>query len=630
MTVELPLQAMGWTPLLQHREIAQGFVSRLAVRNRVDLRQMMQDTGVRQADVERGGERATRKVAELGGLGMAKTDALIRFTPRRPREPGYGLPSVAGANLPAQSICLWRFRICPHCVADDLGTIEGPVSARPWLRLEWVMDHIRSCPRHHVALVSGTTVTGGYKRFDFSWAVAEEVLPRLDALRCSSKTLPSSPFEDWIMSRIDGVRDPSNWLDDVPLHAAIRFCEGLGISSLHKPKVAVSKLTESEWTAAGNEGLAIARGGEECIRQALGKLFDAQARTRGVLGLTDTYGYVCRVLSGEDPAFEKFRGVVRRHAFDNLPLESGSLVLGERLPKRRLHSIRSAALAADTTHQTMRRIFVRLGIAEAAADSGLRDHRVLIEADRIEAELAHYRDAVTTCAARAATGIPRLHLDEIIARGFIRTVFGSDAQAGAKHRLSKDDIRSFMRRLFDGAVPVTAPLPGRVDIMTARQVAGASIGDVVALIIGGRLTWKGRVGHGDRYERLLVDGSEVRTLLRTEPLRTGLTKQEAAKEIQGLRSDGVTTLVSEGLLDVTMEFCPLNRRRIEVLTRESVDAFKARYILFGEICRRTGLNREALRSALNGTGLTAVFSDRQQSTYIYERREIAGAGILGD
>lgn len=78
-----------------------------------------------------------------------------------------------------------------------------------------------------------------------------------------------------------------------------------------------------------------------------------------------------------------------------------------------------------------------------------------------------------------------------------------------------------------------------------------------------------------------------------------------------------------------MEFCPFNRRRIEVLTRESVDAFKARYILFGEICHGTGLNRGALRSLLAKAGLTAVFSDRQQSTYIYERREIAGAGILG-
>src|SRR5690606_34556246 len=113
-----------------------------------------------------------------------------------------------------------------------------------------------------------------------------------------------------------------NWLNKSPLYAAAEFCEALGVSALHHPKVKVETLSESDWATAADEGYRIASAGEASLRELLGRLNDAQAATRGVWGPRDTYGYAYGLLqrTRDDPAYETFRDVVRRFAMETMPI----------------------------------------------------------------------------------------------------------------------------------------------------------------------------------------------------------------------------------------------------------------------------------------------------------------------
>src|SRR5690606_26378337 len=139
-------------------------------------------------------------------------------------------------------------------------------------------------------LVRAEPVRRRFQSFDFSETM-ETLLP--DLQHAAATTLPAAPslFDEWIVARTDGVRDPDNWLDALPLYVAVQWCEALGVSMLHPAKVQTSKLTEADWAVAAEEGFRISSAGEGSIRAPLEQLTRAEKRTRGIVGPRDTYGY---------------------------------------------------------------------------------------------------------------------------------------------------------------------------------------------------------------------------------------------------------------------------------------------------------------------------------------------------
>jgi hypothetical protein len=628
MTRYAPIQALQWRHALQSREPAAGFASRLAALNGVGLGTFLRDMGIQHRGLDHGTEEAVRDVAALGGLADADAAALRRYTPRRLADER--ACTVAAERFGPGSVHRTYFRICPHCVAEDLARFEGPRAARPWLRLEWLIDHVRSCGRHQVALMDTKPIRRRFQTFDFAETIGAQVLPELDRLTGEAGRAPRSAYEDWIVARIDGTRDPANWLDDVPLSAGIAFCEGLGVSAIHPPKVRTAGFGRTEWAAAGAEGFLVASRGEDSVRELLERLVGAQAGTRGVLGLRDTYGYVYGLLhrAMSDPGLEKFRDAVRRHAFDTLPLEPGTDVLGVELEARRVHTVRSASLVSGAHSRTIRRMLVRKGVPEAAKGSGLRDHRVTVRAEEVEAALTKLKDAMTAPAVIEATGIPRLHLRSMIAQGFLATLTDSHKEAHAKHRVARTDVDALMQRLFAGAEQVGAPTGRQMTIMAARLAATASVDDIVGFVLRGELRWKGRLGREPRYEHLLVDADEITALIRKEPAMSGLTKAEVERLVPGIGTTSVNGLVALNVLDTAQEFSPEARRLVRVITRESAEAFRDRYVALGELCEWTGLHHKKVRQHLRQGGIEEAFPYESAGAFFYVRREIAGISAL--
>ena len=614
-----PIEPLGFAHPLQPREPAIGFAARLAALNGVDLATLLREMRVDALRLDHGREVTIRDVAALGRLNAEDTAALLRNSPRRLPEERASL--LGSERLEDTSLRRTSFGVCPHCIRDDIKTFDGPLPARPWLRLEWQFEHVRSCRRHDVMLIGVSPVDIRTKPPDFSLALRERILPELDRLVAAAIPVQHSAFEDWVVARLDGIRDDRNWLDTMPLRVGAVLCEGLGISALHAPKVKLRTLSETDRAKAGDEGFRIAESGESAIVELLSRLADAQQDTRGVVGLRNTYGYVHELLrrTQSDADFDRPRDIVRRHALDTLPLDAGTDVLGVVLDRRRVHTVHTAALASGVHPGTIRKMLVRDGVSADGLELARSNHRVTILSEDFVAGLARLPGAISVPRVRERTGIPTIHLWSMISQGFLPTLTKSQVVSHAKHMIAPDDVDALMARLFAGAETVARTSARRTTLMRARQCASAPIDRMIAWLLDGSLRWKGRIGAEMRYGNLLIDADELTALVRTEPQMTGMTAHAVLQAVPGLGKSSVPALVRLGLLSTREEFNPNNRQTVRAITRESLDAFRTTYVLLKELCSICGLGHLAVRRHLEASGVDLAFSPADIRAFVYPR-----------
>jgi hypothetical protein len=187
--------------------------------------EFLRDMGIKPHELDKGVEGAVRELAEVGG---ADPDLLLRYSPHQGRNERFS--TLAGEVMGVTAVNRTFFRFCPKCVEEDLAEFPGPMAGRPWLRLQWVVSHFRSCGKHGIYFEKAAPLRRRFQHFDFAETI-ETLLPGLAELSAKVERAPASPFQDWLLARIDGVRAPDLMLDDMPLGAAAEWCEALGVSA---------------------------------------------------------------------------------------------------------------------------------------------------------------------------------------------------------------------------------------------------------------------------------------------------------------------------------------------------------------------------------------------------------------
>ncbi len=611
---------LDWHHALEKRETLAGFASRLAALNGRQMPRFLRDMMIPPRSVDKTHLAALNAVATLGG---ADCSELSKYTP----EPlGEKFCLLNGQKFGRLSISRTYFRFCPNCIEEDLRSYEGPPTARPWLRLEWTITHFRSCERHQVFLNAYHPNRRRFEPFDFSRAI-EGLIPSLGELTAATLKSPPSPFQKWLLGKIDGGKDEQNWLDDVPLYAAVNFCETLGVSALHPPKVKTSLLTETQWAEAADEGFAIAHAGPDAVCMLLDKLNNLQSKTRGVWGPRDTYGLVYGLLQKTiiDEAYEKFRHVIREFAIRTMPIEPGTDVLGTTVHERVVHTIRTASRDSGAHALTIRKLFEKRGITEGRYESGLVDHRVTVDAAEIQNVVESLKDALSTPQVEKLTGIPRIPLKVLIADGYLPTVTGSTGRAYAKHRFSKTEVDKLMNRLFQDAEIIADPAPRQLPVQEARNAACASNSQILSMIMGGVLKWKGRLAGVSDYGGLLVDADEITRLIRSSGEKTGLTKLEAKNFIPGMGRDSVAMFIRDGKLETVEEFNPEARRMSTVISRGSAEKFLETFVSLGELSQISGLHHKQVRLLLRTVRIDPSFDPDEFQSFFYLREKVRRA-----
>ncbi|RUW30971.1 MAG: hypothetical protein E5V75_27900 [Mesorhizobium sp.] len=612
------LEPLGFAYQLEELEPAAGFASRLAALNGQSLKSLLRDMSIRQRNLDLG---LAATVSDIALLGRADPVRLLRCTPVRKTDKLY---EVAGETLTRLTVNRTYFRYCPRCTLEDMSQYEGPVRSRPWLRLQWTISHFRSCPRHDVFLTQVNPPRTPFAPFDFS-STMESLLPTLRQTADQAVTVAASPFQAWIQDRLCGNGSSDNWLDDLPLYVAAPFCEALGVSSLHPPKVRVARFAASDWALAADEGFRVASAGEDSLRALLERLNAGQASTRGFWGPRDTYGYAYGLLQKtvDDPAYGKLRDAVRSFALETMPIEPGTDVLGQTAGKRKVHTVRTAARDSGMHALSIRRLFKRMGVDEASDHSGVMDHRILVKSEEVSRVVVELKGAITAPEVERLLGVPRLHLKELVARGHLVGLAGTGSRRNAKRRFSKADVERLRDRLFDGAEEISEPTERQVDVTGARRASTCTIPDLLDMIFKGKLAWKGRLAGRNDYMALLLDADEVTRIVRSGGTRTNLTKAEAEAFLSGTHERVVNRLIEAGHLTLVEEFSPDARRMIPVVSRQSAEAFKSRYASLGELCQKTNMHHKKVRLILRVAGIQAALDPAVVGAFFYSRDAIS-------
>lgn len=608
---------------LQPREPAMGYASRLAALNGVDLPVLLRDMRIDLDALGRGERRALDALAALRRLDPAGRDALGRHTPTHPV--GDKAVTVGGHRFRPGTVLTSATRVCPHRVAEDLARFEGRRRARPWARLEWMLEPVRVCSRHATVLVhveSEVTLRAGH---DFAATLARQVLPVLERLRTEAAPAPGTAFAEWFVARLDGTRDPGNWLDDVPLHAASAFCEGLGTSVLHGPGTHPSAMGMADLARAAEQGYRVAAQGAEAVEGALDDIVGRHRfGKRGSVGHEKVYGRVHAVLRAnlKDLAFEKFRHVLREHAFAKLPISPGTPFLGVRLGERRMHTQRSAAFSSGRSDAGL----LRLVGAESLADG----RRLWITVEEFGAVVANVENHLTARDVAARTGFTVKQVGHLEEAGLLQVLPEADRNAGSKRRFLRPDVDAFMERLFRNAVPVANPSEPRMAI--ERAAPGLRLGtiEILRLILDGRLAWVGRHTTGSRYDDLLIDRDEVLKVVQGAGSTDDVAEHEAAAMLVGVDPRNLWRLARAGLLAWSPRYRPRDPRSVRAFTRASVEAFVAEYATLKEVADRMGLAPHQAMRRLGEAGIGEAASYDQVRMKLYRRRDLAACTPTAD
>ncbi|MCD1642397.1 TniQ family protein [Aurantimonas coralicida] len=606
-----PISPLGFRHALQCREPAIGFASRLAMLNRRPLARLFGDMLIDGRRVAGGDDAEIRKLAILGS---ADPDALLAWSPVSFNEDW----ELGGEDLGRRGAARGFFSFCPHCVLEDLDRFTGPDAARTWLRVEWIVPVFRSCAKHHVALRRVDWEVTRYGPTDFC-ARLEPILGNMEKLaRDAVEVEAGSPFEAWLLARLGGTRSGS-WLDQMPLYAGAAYCRAVGLSAVKGPKPKITKIGPAEWVQIEAEGFRILSKGPDALRELLGRLVKAQEGTRGYWGLNDTYGEAFDWLRRNvtDAAYRPATEIVRDHAMQSIPLRSGTRVLGELVETQRVHTLRSLKEETGFHHKTLRKIVERQGGPSRQEIAGRRDNRVIVSGQA--PLIIPTGPMIVPREVEDQYGIPRLHLKEIILKGHLRSITASNGIYKARHRFLVSDVKAMMDRLFAGAVDVESPREREADIQRARAMAFCSVSEILALLFEDKLAWKGRRVGVDGYSGLLVNADEVLEQMPRRPERTGLTSGEVWRMIPGMKDKSMPKFIKAGYFDIIHEQDPETRRTLPMITRESVDRFREKYVSLGELCEKEGAHHATIRQRMDDAGITPVFGMREFGSVFYLR-----------
>ncbi|MCW7546121.1 TniQ family protein [Aurantimonas litoralis] len=597
---------------------AVSLASRLAALNGRPMPNFLREMGIQPNDIDRGRSAAVHRLADLAG---ADPDDIIHATPVRSEDEAF--MHLCGERLRRLSVHRTYFRYCPACVTEDVATFDGPLAARPWLRTEWLVAHVRSCERHGLHLANASPERRRFEAPDFNGTMVEE-LGRLEDIRADCPSASPSPFQRWLLGRLRGKRDATNWLDGLELYVAVGACEAFGISALYPPRFRISTLSESDRAMAADEGYAHASDGPASLEALLERLNAQQTSTKGVWAPRDTFGYGYVILERDigDTAWDPVRDVVANFAMREMPLKAGAKVLGRTVERQMVHTIRTAASASGAHALTMRRLFERENLGADAIAAGLMDHRVTVDAERIEATVRELKGALSTPKVQKLTGFPLIWLRTIIADGHLPTVTGSNDRQFAKHRFTRDAVDRMLDRMFAGAESVDAETDDRVSVMSARHRSGATMSKILEVVFGGSLRWKGRLAGAEGLDALLVDLAEILALVRNEERGTGVTMLDILDFLPGIGRASPKALLAAGLLESEMQFSPQARRMVPVITRESAERFLVRYVTLGELCQRLNLHHKQVRKWLREVGIDELLKPATHGCFAYDRKRV--------
>lgn len=587
-------------PSLPHRlnETPTSLVSRLALVHRAQsLRIFCLDMGFQLQSIVDGDQAALSRLAEIASVSVESLAdaAIVRMDRAR--------FSLRGQELVKLSLRRARTVVCPRCLLEDIDE-----SRQPWMasgRAQWLLEPIRTCRRHGVALTELARSDAPGTLHDFARLVAPAIH---DLANRESEATPSA-LEDYLLDRIDACVGPE-WLDALPWHAAARTCEMIGAVAVFGRKAQLKTMTDEHWRAAGGVGFAVASQGVIGIRNFLDELRSTYPQSRNdPTGPQAWFGRLHTWLSASKVgALDPLRNIIVDMMRDTAPVGPDYQLYGRQLvDRRRLHSVLTLAQSTGLHPKRLQRVVVESGLAPAASERQTAD-RILFDAKRGEELATLLKNTIAHTQVEKYLNASRPQAMLLAQHQLIRRIENAEQLGLAYRSYDRRDLDRFLEALLVDAKPVQHPTPSQCDIRSAIKRANCSTIEIVQLLLDRKLGWVGQVVGKHGFGSVLVDVEEIKARTRVAP--SGTLTAQAIEGLLGTSSRVVQALIEHKILP-TQRVISVNRCPNDAIPCAAFEEFRAEYCSLHELCKTYGRHKLILKRQLTERGIRPVFDRRE-------------------
>ncbi|MEE7440790.1 TniQ family protein [Methylobacterium oryzae] len=592
-------------------ETPDGFVSRLARLNRIaGAARLCADLGVSYNGVLGGRPEALARVAELVGMDPAPLhrQACIRDGDRW---------TLRGQSLAASSLFREARRVCPACLQEDQRASALPSGLSPYFRTLWHIAHVRACPVHAVGLVELPRAGVARAARDFSVLLTAH-LGDLDAFAETAVGLAPTPYEAYLIARLDGTPTASPWLDAMPFHVAARACEMVGSVAVFGRRPGRRSLGEVERHRAGAAGFEVLRGGPGAFGAFLAELrMSATGRDEGPkTWFGDLHDWLRDTMLDKELA--PVRQVVVRDVAGARPMRLGERVLGQEVERPALRSVRTVHKDTGLHTATVRRVLT--GAGHLAAERVGSPAKLKVAAAPADRFLRKLQGSLVQRDLIAFLGLGRGQTAAFLDTGLIAPLLAGPKATAGRPRYAQEDGEDLLRRLRGGASEMASPPPGCVPAVKASRQANTPIGALLRHILEGRLPCAGWSRAAPGFQGIFVDLAAAKALCRGADL-DGYVPSEVQKML-GVTNDAVNDLIAAKLLPTVSRIHPVKRYPIQVVPWEAFARFQATYVKLFDLSEATGVHHVALKATLDRRGVVPALAGEGKVATFYRWIEV--------
>ena len=557
-------------------------------------------------------------VAALAALADVDLDALMREAFVR-GETAHRFVHK-GQKLGRVNLTRGRLRVCPFCIAEDVGRQSFRMAARPHRRSEWIIGAIHTCGVHRSELVDLHVVAQSGRSHETSIGLAE-ALPRLEHLQERALRRFQSRFETYVRDRLAGV-PASPWLDQLPFYAALEMVRVVGAVSVHGPRVKLDALSGSETWTSEAAGFNILHSGEDGFRTLLTDLQAQFWRRRTPWGPTTMFGRLYQWLAHEvdDRAYEPVRRIMMDHVLRTLPVGPGDTMFGRDFRKRRLHSIHSASIEFGYTPKRLRKLLLDADLIGPETKE-LSDERVLLDAGVASAFIKEVASALKLGEAARYLNISRAHEQGILVHGdFVQPLVRRCSVRKIRGSIfRRSDLDRFLARLRRRASPVGPGQAHFVQIPKAARRACCDVASIVRLILERRLR-VATLSSEPGFLSILVDVAEVKPLVIGQD-HGGLRIQDLERALR-TTSKVVRYLIGEGFLKSESVRNPVHNGLQTIVRPHELERFRAEFITIFNLAVSRRVHARTLRKELDAAGVRPVVENADVKLTLYRISDV--------
>jgi hypothetical protein len=254
---------------------------------------------------------------------------------------------------------------------------------------------------------------------------------------------------------------------------------------------------------------------------------------------------------------------------------------------------------------------------------------VVFDAAPAEALFARMRTALSNRELRKHLNCHRAQAEQLVAAGILPQVIDQASRGrNAKQRVARDDADALLDNLLGRASRVDQASNGMGDIARVASATGWSMVDIVKALLAGRLVQVECVDPALRFMGVLVNPTEVRSVLSREASADFISADEAERML-GIKRYGVSRFLKlrdpSGAAYLRAHFVrDAEGRRIRVFSRCELARFLDEHTTLTDIAAQSGNHPRWIKPQLDARGIEPIAPKSRAARYFYRRSDLAG------